>query len=107
MGLLRFWVHLPDMLDALLCYNSILGLIIINGLKYINNNLMYCKVKNFESSLDDVRVQRYRRATSGFYFTLEHLAKALLLSVGVGVESHGAVTKMIGLHYSIRNSRIA
>ncbi len=56
-------------------------------------------VENFESSLDDVRAQRYRRATSGFYFTLEHLAKALLLSVGVEVESHGAVTRMIGLHF--------
>ena len=60
---------------------------------------MYCKVKNFESSLDDVKAQRFRRATSGFYFTLEHLAKALLLSVGVEVESHGAVTRMIGLHF--------
>ena len=56
-------------------------------------------VENFESSLDDVKAQRFRRATSGFYFTLEHLAKALLLSVGVEVESHGAVTRMIGLHF--------
>jgi len=56
-------------------------------------------VENFESSLDDVKAQRYRRATSGFYFTLEHLAKALLLSVGVEVDSHGAVTRMIGLHF--------
>ena len=56
-------------------------------------------VENFESSLDDVKAQRFRRATSGFYFTLKHLAKALLLSVGVEVESHGAVTRMIGLHF--------
>jgi uncharacterized protein (UPF0332 family) len=56
-------------------------------------------VENFESSLDDVKAHRFRRATSGFYFTLEHLAKALLLSVGVEVESHGAVTRMIGLHF--------
>ncbi len=25
-------------------------------------------VENFESSLDDVKAQRFRRATSGFYF---------------------------------------
>ncbi len=56
-------------------------------------------VENFESSLDDVKAQRLRRATSGFYFTLEHLAKALLLTVGVEVESHGAVTRMLGLHF--------
>ena len=56
-------------------------------------------VENFESSLDDVKAQRFRRATSGFYFTLEHLAKALLLTVGVEVESHGAVTRMLGLHF--------
>jgi uncharacterized protein (UPF0332 family) len=35
-------------------------------------------VDNFKSSLDDIKAQRFRRATSGFYFTLEHLAKALL-----------------------------
>ena len=35
-------------------------------------------IENFDSSLDDVKAQRFRRATSGFYFTLEHLAKALL-----------------------------
>jgi len=56
-------------------------------------------VENFESSLDDIKAQRFRRATSGFYFTLEHLAKALLLTVGVEVESHGAVTRMLGLHF--------
>ena len=56
-------------------------------------------VENFESSLDDVKANRLRRATSGFYFTLEHLAKALLLTVGVEVESHGAVTRMLGLHF--------
>jgi len=56
-------------------------------------------VENFESSLDDVKAKRLRRATSGFYFTLEHLAKALLLTVGVEVESHGAVTRMLGLHF--------
>ncbi len=56
-------------------------------------------LENFESSLDDITAQRFRRATSGFYFTLEHLAKALLLSVGVEVESHGAVARMIGLHF--------
>jgi uncharacterized protein (UPF0332 family) len=55
--------------------------------------------ENYDSALDDVKAQRYRRATSGFYFTLEHLAKALLLSAGVEVESHGAVTRMIGLHF--------
>ncbi len=32
-------------------------------------------VENFESSLDDVKAHRFRRATSGIYFTLEHLAK--------------------------------
>ena len=56
-------------------------------------------VENFESSLDDIKAQRFRRATSGFYFTLEHLAKALLLTVGVEVESHGAVARMLGLHF--------
>ena len=56
-------------------------------------------IENFESSLDDIKAQRFRRATSGFYFTLEHLAKALLLTVGVEVESHGAVTRMLGLHF--------
>ena len=56
-------------------------------------------VENFESSLDDIKAQRFRRATSGFSFTLEHLAKALLLTVGVEVESHGAVARMLGLHF--------
>jgi uncharacterized protein (UPF0332 family) len=56
-------------------------------------------LENFESSLDDVKANRLRRATSGFYFTLEHLAKALLLTIGVEVESHGAVTRMLGLHF--------
>ena len=56
-------------------------------------------IENFESSLDDIKAQRFRRATSGFHFTLEHLAKALLLTVGVEVESHGAVTRMLGLHF--------
>ena len=56
-------------------------------------------VENFESSLDDIKAQRFRRATSGFYFTLGHLAKALLLTVGVEVESHGAVARMLGLHF--------
>ena len=56
-------------------------------------------IENFDSSLDDVKAQRFRRATSGFYFTLEHLAKALLLTVGVEVESHGAVARMLGLHF--------
>ena len=56
-------------------------------------------VENFESSTDDVKANRLRRATSGLYFTLEHLAKALLLTIGVEVESHGAVTRMLGLHF--------
>jgi len=56
-------------------------------------------VENFESSIDDVKASRLRRATSGLYFTLEHLAKALLLTIGVEVESHGAVTRMLGLHF--------
>jgi uncharacterized protein (UPF0332 family) len=56
-------------------------------------------VENFESSLDDLKAKRFRRATSGFYFTLGALAKALLLTVGVEVESHGAVTRMLGLHF--------
>jgi uncharacterized protein (UPF0332 family) len=56
-------------------------------------------VENFESSLDDLKAKRFRRATSGFYFTLGHLAKALLLTIGVEVESHGAVTRMFGLHF--------
>ena len=56
-------------------------------------------LENFESSLDDVKASRLRRATSGLYFTLEHLAKALLLTIGVEVESHGAVTRMLGLHF--------
>lgn len=50
-------------------------------------------LENLESSLDDVEKQRYRRATSGLYFTLEHLAKALLLTVGVETESHGGVVR--------------
>jgi uncharacterized protein (UPF0332 family) len=56
-------------------------------------------LENFESSVDDVKKERYRRATSGFYFTLEHLAKALLLTVGVETESHGGVVRMLGLHF--------
>ena len=56
-------------------------------------------IENLESSLDDISSQRFRRATSGLYFTLEHTAKALLLTVGIEVESHGAVTRMLGLHF--------
>ncbi len=56
-------------------------------------------LENFESSLDDIKAQRFRLATSGLYFSLEHLAKALLLSVGVEAESHGAVARLIGLHF--------
>ena len=56
-------------------------------------------IENLESSLDDISSQRFRRATSGLYFTLEHIAKALLLTVGVELESHAAVTRMLGLHF--------
>ena len=56
-------------------------------------------IENFESAGDDINAARFRRATSGLYFTLEHLAKALLLTAGVEVESHGAVTRMLGLHF--------
>jgi hypothetical protein len=52
--------------------------------------------ENFDSSVDDVKARRFRRATSGFRVTPAHPAKALLLSVGVEVESHGDVSRIIG-----------
>jgi uncharacterized protein (UPF0332 family) len=56
-------------------------------------------VEHFDSAMDDIRAQRHRRATSGLYFVLEHLAKALLHVVGVEVQSHGAVARMLALHF--------
>jgi uncharacterized protein (UPF0332 family) len=56
-------------------------------------------IENFESAGDDINALRFRRATSGLYFALEHLAKALLLTAGIEVESHGGVTRMLGLHF--------
>jgi uncharacterized protein (UPF0332 family) len=55
--------------------------------------------ESYDSAEDDRKANRYRRATSGLYLAMEHLAKALLLTVGIEVESHGGVARMLGLHF--------
>lgn len=38
---------------------------------------------------------RFRKATSDLYFSLEHVAKALLLSIGIRTETHKGVARLL------------
>ncbi len=55
--------------------------------------------ENLLSFNDNYRAGRYRKATSDLYFAFEHMAKALLLSVGVSPQSHKGVSRMLSYHF--------
>lgn len=64
----------------------------------IESELSFAR-ERFGSARDDIEAERFRSATSSLYFTLEHLAKALLLTVGIEVRSHQGIFTMLGKHF--------
>lgn len=55
--------------------------------------------EEFESAMSNLTMRRYRSATSDLHFSLEHFAKALLLTVGVEAQSHQGILNLLGRHF--------
>jgi uncharacterized protein (UPF0332 family) len=55
--------------------------------------------EKFDSAMANLMSRRYRSATSDLYFSLEHFAKALLLTVGVEAQSHQGILTLLGKHF--------
>jgi len=55
--------------------------------------------ENLLSYRDNHSAQRYRKATSDLYFAFEHIAKALLLSIGISPQTHKGVSRMLSYHF--------
>ena len=55
--------------------------------------------ENLLSFQDNYLGGRYRKATSDLYFAFEHMAKALLLSVGISPQPHKGVSRMLSYHF--------
>lgn len=48
---------------------------------------------------DDYKGKRWRNATVNLYFSLEHLIKALLASVGIEAKSHEGLKILFSMHF--------
>lgn len=55
--------------------------------------------EKFEAAMSNHAARRYRSATSDLYFSLEHFAKALLLTAGVEAQSHQGILNLLGRHF--------
>jgi uncharacterized protein (UPF0332 family) len=55
--------------------------------------------EKFDSAMANLDSGRFRSATSDLYFSLEHFAKALLLTIGVEAQSHQGILTLLGKHF--------
>ncbi len=55
--------------------------------------------EKFDAAMSNLDSKRFRSATSDLYFSLEHFAKALLLTIGVEAQYHQGILTLLGKHF--------